>query len=226
MVALAGRGWQLAPCLVSLVDEANDIAPKRIRTADGSIGDLAHASRASDHNPSGGYVTAVDLTHAPASGFDAHARARMVVARRDHRIKYVISNRQIARGYAKPGIPAWTWVPYTGANAHVAHAHFSVVNTPNARDDRSPWWPTNPRPVTPPPPVRQEDDVMADPQGAARFLMRTYLGRGPKDQAELDFHAGEVKRLGVNGYIVWLEVSKEAQAWARRIGAEVRTPDA
>lgn len=155
MVALTGRNWRLAPCLVAMVDEANRIGPKRNRKSDGSIGDPSHSARASDHNPSDGWVCAVDLTHAPASGFDAHARARMAVARRDPRIKYVISNGQIARSYAKPGLPAWTWTTYTGPNKHTLHAHFSVRNDPAARDDRSPWWP-----AAPPPPVKQEDDEM------------------------------------------------------------------
>jgi hypothetical protein len=141
MVALAGSGWQLAPCLVSMYDEANRLAPNRNRKADGSIGDTAHASRTSDHNPANGFVTALDLTHAPETGFDAHARARMVIARRDQRIKYVISNRMIARSYSSGGSPPWTWKPYTGSNPHVFHAHFSVNNTVAARNNTSAWWP-------------------------------------------------------------------------------------
>lgn len=159
MVALSGRTWKLAPCLVSMVDEANRIAPKRIRTADGSIGDAAHSARTSQHNPEHGYVCAVDLTHAPASGFDAHARARMTIARRDPRIRYVISNGQIARGYATGRIQAWTWEPYTGPNAHRLHAHWSVWNTPELRSDRSLWWPHSATPTTPPPPVKPPEST-------------------------------------------------------------------
>ena len=131
-------------------DEANRLAPNRNRKADGSIGDMAHQSRTSDHNPSGGWVCALDLTHAPESGWDAHARARQVIARRDHRIKYVISDRMVARSYAKPGIPAWTWSPYSGSNPHTFHAHFSVHNTATARQDLSRWWsPTQGDDMTP-----------------------------------------------------------------------------
>lgn len=141
MVATSGSGWKLSPCLVAMVQEADRIAPERSRIADGSIGDQSHQARTSDHNPSDGWVCAVDLTHDPRGGFDAHARARMAVARRDQRIKYVISNYEVARSYDKPGIPAWTWAPYTGSNKHVMHAHFSVHNTATARNDTASWWP-------------------------------------------------------------------------------------
>ena len=221
MVALIGTGWRLAPCLVAMYEEANRLAPKRNRKADGSIGDTAHASRTSDHNPANGWVTALDLTHAPESGFDAHARARLVVARHDRRLKYAISNGQIARSYDKPGIRAWTWAPYTGSNPHRFHAHFSVHNTAEARDDLSPWWPSTPHPE-----LTQEDDIMAaDPRGTARLVMREFLGRSPSSYTELDFHAGQITKLGLNGYIEWLEQQQEAQLWAAKIGAEVRAPD-
>ena len=141
-------------------DEANALAPNRNRKADGSIGDTAHSNRTSDHNPApDGYVYALDLTHAPASGFDAHARARLLVGRRDRRLKYVISDRMIARGYDKPGIPAWTWTPYTGPNPHTFHAHFSVDAA--FRNDTRPWWGHIAAPPPPPPP-REDDDTMWD----------------------------------------------------------------
>ena len=159
MVAQAGRGWKLAPCLVAMVDEANRIAPDRNRKADGSIGDTAHSARKSDHNPANGWVTALDLTHAPASGFDAHARARQVIARQDERIKYVISNGMIAKSYASRGRAPWIWQPYTGPNPHRHHAHFSIHNTPTARDDVRPWWPHSQQgdELT----MAQIDDIMA-----------------------------------------------------------------
>lgn len=223
MVALSGSNWRLAPSLVAMWEEANRIAPRRSRAADGSIGDAAHSARKSDHNPAAGWVCAVDLTHDPGGGFDAHARARMLVARRDHRIKYVISNAQIARSYATSIYPAWTWTPYSGPNAHRSHAHFSVHNTPTARGDVGLWWPSTP---TPPDPAKElQELLMADPRGAARLCMRTFLGRSPKTYEELNFHASEITRRTLNGYIEWLEQQAEAKSWAAKIGAEVRTPD-
>lgn len=74
--------------------------------------------------------------------------------------------------------------------------------------------------------VTPEEDVMsADPRGAARLAMREYLGRSPNDYAELDFHAGQIRALSLNGYIEWLETQDEAVKWAAKIGAEVRAPD-
>jgi hypothetical protein len=222
MVATSGSNWRLAPSLIAMWEEANRLAPRRSRAADGSIGDAAHSARLSDHNPADGWVCAVDLTHDPVDGWDAHARARMLVARHDHRIKYVISNGQIARSYNTSSVAAWTWGPYTGANAHLSHAHFSVHNTTTARNDVSAWWPSTPNPD---PITELEDILMADPRGAARLCMRTFLGRSPKSYTELDYHAGVISARTLNGYIEWLEQQAEAKAWATKIGAEVRTPD-
>lgn len=157
-VAKVGRGWSLAPSLVALEAEADRVAPGRRRVSDGSIGDAAHADRVSDHNPSGGWVHAIDLTDDPRGGFDAHAMAQRVIARRDPRIKYIISNRRI---YGPGSRYGWAGGPYTGANPHTAHAHFSVLPTSVGRFDVSPWFgvsapaPKPPNPTTDP----VEDDM-------------------------------------------------------------------
>ena len=140
MVALSGRGWKLAPCLVALIKECDRLYPSRSIASDGSIGDPAHASRASDHNPSDGWVCAVDITDDKAHGCDADHLAQHLVASRDPRVKYVIWNRTIVKSYASGGHPAWTPYPYTGTNAHDKHTHISVHNTAGSRDDLRPWW--------------------------------------------------------------------------------------
>jgi len=132
MVAHSGRGWSLAPCLIALEHEADSLAPGRSRESDGSIGDAEHASRSSDHNPDGGYVHALDLTHDPAHGFDAHAHARATADRPDPRIKYVITQGRIWD-------PVRGWHAYTGANRHDHHAHWSVLHTQNARNNLERW---------------------------------------------------------------------------------------
>lgn len=159
-VAKVGRGWSLVPSLVALEAEADRLAPGRRRVSDGSIGDAAHADRVSDHNPSGGWVHAIDLTDDPRGGFDVHAMAQRVIARRDPRIKYVISNRRI---YGPGSRYGWAGGPYTGANPHTAHAHFSVLPTSVGRFDVSPWFPVvaPSKPATPIQPISvQEDDDM------------------------------------------------------------------
>ena len=146
MVAIRGAGWGLAPCLVNLVEECDEIAPNRSTVSDGSIGDPAHAARVSDHNPDDGWVCAVDITDDKANGCDADLLARHIVARQDPRVKYVIWNNTIA------GPPTWTPRPYTGINPHTTHTHVSVHNTAEARNDLDPWWPQlEPAPPTPPP---------------------------------------------------------------------------
>lgn len=132
--------WTLAASLDTLRAQVNDLAPTRSKTVDGTIGDAAHQAQSwSDHNPdAAGVVRALDLTHDPAGGLDAGDLATALAAARDHRIKYLIWNRRVLRSYAKPGIPAWTWAPYTGDNPHTDHLHVSVV-----ADDRAlnpaPW---------------------------------------------------------------------------------------
>lgn len=156
-VAHNGRRWQLAPSLIALEAQADRLAPRRSRASDGSIGDQAHANRNSDHNPSGGYVHAIDITHDPKNGMDIHAHARNIAARHDGRIEYIISNWKIAKRSN-----GFRWERYTGTNGHTHHAHFSIRHTMLARYDTSPWFggvilfPTPPTPPvveTPKPPT-------------------------------------------------------------------------
>jgi hypothetical protein len=144
MVATSGSGWRLAPCLVELFEEADRRKPTRSRVSDGSIGDLAHSTRESDHNPADGWVTAGDLDD---DGDSADLGVRLLrqhlVASTDPRVKYLIHEGTIWKAYENRGLPAWTPQPYTGVNAHAKHLHVSVWNTAEARDDLSPWWPTD-----------------------------------------------------------------------------------
>lgn len=156
MVATQGRGWRLAPCLVTMVNEADRLAPNRSRVSDGTIGDAAHSARKSDHNIEGGEVDALDLTHDPTGGWDAHARIRQVCARGDRRIKYAISQGRIWD-------PVHGWHRYVGPNRHDRHAHASVADRYD--DDTSPWW-TDTDPAPPPAP---RDDT--SPRGEDRFMI-------------------------------------------------------
>lgn len=134
MTVHSGRGWRLAPSLIALEAEANRLAPRRSQASDGSIGDSAHRHRKSDHNPSGGIVHAIDLTADPRGGFDAHAHGRAIAARRDPRVAYLISNRQIWE-------PATGWRRYDGENPHTKHLHVSIAHTRSAENDTSTWLP-------------------------------------------------------------------------------------
>lgn len=129
-------GRRLAKSLITLIGQVDAKWPNRDKSSDGSIGDAAHAARASDHNPNAaGVVTALDLDRDIAAGFNARALAEALVASRDPRIKYIISNAQIVSSKVSP----WQWRPYSGANAHREHIHVSVDADPALYDDARPW---------------------------------------------------------------------------------------
>jgi hypothetical protein len=129
--------WRLAKSLETLREQVNALAPDRSKDSDGSIGDEAHASRTSDHNPyikdNGiGVVRAIDITHDPAGGLDSYALAEILRENADHRIRYIISNRKIAT-------PGQAWRQYGGSNPHDHHVHISVSEAKPLYDDTSPW---------------------------------------------------------------------------------------
>lgn len=136
--------WRIAAALLKLREQVNAAAPGRSKKSDGAIGDAAHATRASDHNPwvrdAGiGVVTAVDITHDPAGGCDAHRLAEVLRRAGDRRIKYIISNRRIASAEPKGSAPAWAWRAYSGSNPHNHHVHFSVRADKAGYDATGDW---------------------------------------------------------------------------------------
>ena len=155
---------KVAPVCRAALDSATARWPNRVRASDGICADANHAST-SDHNDPDrdGYCEAFDLTHDPLHGCDAHALIRAAVSRRDPRIKYAISNRQIwSAARASEG-----WRPYSGSNPHTKHGHVSTSDS--HRDDRSSWWDWagSPSPVKlDPPPILGtplEVDVQVQP---------------------------------------------------------------
>jgi hypothetical protein len=159
--------WRLAGALAQLRREVNEIAPHRSKASDGTIGDPAHASRCSRHNPNGdNVVCAIDLTDDPAGGFDVHAHiellvglARMGLGHPD--FDYAISKRRYASRAT-----GWQWREYRGSNEHVKHGHIAVGRgsdcEPGPTYDSPQSWgiAATPTPV-PGPPDDQEDDDMA-----------------------------------------------------------------
>lgn len=113
--------YRLAYSLVKLRDQVNAAYPNRSKASDGWIGDAAHRSRPSDHNPNAaGVVCALDLTHDPAH-FDAHQLADLLRVHRHPNLKYLISNNRICGDWT-----GWQWKAYTGSNPHTRHIHVSV----------------------------------------------------------------------------------------------------
>ena len=137
--------WRMAKSLETLRAHINSMAPSRSKVSDGGIGDPAHASRKSDHNPwvdlqnNKGVVTARDFTHDPTGGCDAGVLAEQIRASRDPRVKYIIWNRRIANSSPIGSTAAWEWRPYGGANPHNHHVHISVQPERGKYDSEEPW---------------------------------------------------------------------------------------
>ncbi len=128
--------WRVAKSLLKLRDQVDAAYPGRDKSWDGTIGDERHQATNSDHNPnSAGVVTAMDITNDPKHGLISGVLAETLRKSRDHRIKYIISNRRIASSYVHP----WEWRPYYGSNPHDHHVHVSVVGSPALWDDTRPW---------------------------------------------------------------------------------------
>src|SRR5688572_28860463 len=132
---MPSKPWRLAKSLEKLRSQVNEMWPDRSKASDGTIGDTAHASRPSDHNPNAaGVVNALDITHDPKNGPDAGALADTLKASRDPRIKYIISNKRIWNP-----VISKDWRPYTGSNPHSKHVHISVMPDKKLYDDVTPW---------------------------------------------------------------------------------------
>lgn len=100
--------------------------PTRDKRSDGWIGDTAHASRQSDHNPdAAGIVRAIDID-SDLRATRPDEMARLVETLRDDAkngrrpITYIIYNAKICSSKNK-----WAWRPYDGPNPHLHHAHIS-----------------------------------------------------------------------------------------------------
>jgi hypothetical protein len=131
--------WRVAESLLKLRDQINQRFPNRIKVNDGTIGDAAHATRNSDHNPwvkdgKTGVVTALDITHDLEYGVDCGVIAEGLRQSGDPRIKYLIWNKRIWN----PSVSS-EWRPYTGTNPHNKHFHISVKETKPLYDDRKEW---------------------------------------------------------------------------------------
>src|ERR1044072_3550824 len=134
--------WRVAKSLNVLLNQLNVMFPGRDKSSDGSIGDAAHATRDSNHNPwvhdSNGQpvVTARDFTNDPKH-MDSHLLALALVASRDQRIKYVIDHGKICAGNLGP--QPWVWRKYNGINQHDHHCHLSVIDQQGRYDDETQW---------------------------------------------------------------------------------------
>jgi hypothetical protein len=125
---------------VTLRNQINKRWPKRDKRSDGWIGDKAHVSRESDHNPDArGLVHALDIDADldPKDPGAAQRLANQIVAYAAsgipgaNRIKYVVFNDQIASGtYANS---MWKWRGSGYGHMHHIHVSFSTKGENNAQ---------------------------------------------------------------------------------------------
>lgn len=151
--------YRIAKSLDVLREQINAAAPNRSKASDGWIGDTAHSSRKSDHNPgSDGIVQALDITHDPANGCDANEIWRDLIREGDQRFGYMIWNRRIWNPTTdKIGSPGRA---YSGKNPHTLHIHISVHKH---IDNTSPWAVTL-GDAPPPIPVKPIEPALSRPK--------------------------------------------------------------
>lgn len=175
--------WRKALSIEQLFDEANEACPSRNKASDGTIGDAAHASRSSDHNPwviddrGVGVVRAADVTHSPDHGVDGDVLVQRVAALLGKHPAlgsgaYVIwEARIISTDRLSEG-----WRPYPGSNEHRAHFHISVATARAGYDSTARWG------------IFDQEDDMAD---AATQALLQQIAADAKTAAEQATRARE-----------------------------------
>ena len=221
--------WRVARSLDVLLAQINAAHPRRSKISDGSIGNTAHSSRVSDHNPDpSGVVRARDFTHDPSAGFDAGAFANRILRAQDPRLKYVISNGHIGSG--RLGIQPGVWRPYYGPNAHTLHVHVSVVPFA-AADATYPWTgvtsglsgsniPNLPQPS----PTPEDDMSVADVRTGLYELIDEAANRstatGRQFGDDLNTIIGERIRVAVHGLLD--EAANRGTPTGRQVADDLR----
>lgn len=185
--------WRMAKSLEVLLSQVNEKYPKRSKKSDGGIGNAEHSNRTSDHNPNeDDVVCARDFTNDPDHGFVSRKFAEALIASRDVRIKYVISNRQICSGGA--GQQPWVWRKYTGSNPHEHHMHISVRSPERFYDDETPWniGANVPKPIPTPPPA----------VGSTMWVQQELNKRGANPRLQEDGHEGKQTIAAIRAFAV------------------------
>lgn len=174
------KNWYPAPAIVTLRDQINKKYPNRDKSTDGIIGDVAHSSRVSDHNPdwdAGGIVRAMDVDRdlygADAANLNLNLKEMQALVDRlitDPRVKYLIYRSRIWQNpdvYTNGGWQPYINKPVGNPNPHIQHLHISVRSGAKYDGSREPWpvgagsvTPTpTPAPTPTPTPVKEYPEI-------------------------------------------------------------------
>jgi hypothetical protein len=173
--------WRNCKASVTLVEEINRVWPHRHTASDGTIGDAAHATRMSDHNP---WVVVDGIGVVRARDIDEDLDGNQTPGFMDARLLF----DQLLR-LAKAGDPRlngggyliyeghiyseklnWAARNYTGPNAHKQHIHVSFSRNQAGFDSTAPWGIA--KPVAPPQPPKEEGLLMALTQDQQEEVLR------------------------------------------------------
>lgn len=201
--------WRLAGSLIQLRKELDAYSPNRSKISDGSIGDAAHSSRTSDHNPnSAGVVCAIDITNGSPLAME---QGFQYLVKHPHPSQtYLIFNWRIASK-----THGWRIRQYTGSNGHTKHMHVSASHD---YDNTSKWniaaaYDLAPTP-TPEPEEEMTPAIVYTPTGQWVFV------RGVDEQLYGKKDSGEWKPFGGR-----LTSGPDAEWNGSNIGVVVRGQD-
>lgn len=172
--------WTVVPCLDEFRDQLDERFPKRDKKSDGSIGNTAHSTNTSSHNP--------DKTGRPewrdgdgknevrARDFDKDLKdpdttaeqvvqelVRLARAGKLWWVRYIIFNKRI--WHVSDGFKTRT---YKGANKHTEHFHITSGFSQKADEAKGTNWGMKyfrkPKPTAPKPPAKPAElkDVKVD----------------------------------------------------------------
>lgn len=190
--------WHLAPSLARLRDEVNAKWPNRSKASDGTIGDAAHSSRTSDHNPnSRRSVNAIDIT---AKGISTDT---LIAAAKKHpSVRYIIFNRRIMNR----DIGNFRSRPYSGSNPHTQHVHISLYQRRSAEDDTRSWGLGKPSSSpAPAKPKKSGTKAPAFPWPAGHYIgpksgpNRSHSGYVAADRAKIKTAQNQLLKRGWSG---------------------------